>query len=238
MTTTTAGDQINGALRLIGQLAEGEEPSAATANDALAALNQMIDSWNTERLSVFSTQDQVFSWLPNFATRTLGPTGDFVGNRPILIDDSTYFRDPSSNISFGIKLINQQQYNGIAVKTVTSTYPQVMFVNMTYPDITMTVYPVPTKVLEWHIVSVQELTTPALLSTPLAFPPGYLRAFKYNLACEIAPEFGVEPSPQVSRIAMYSKRNLKRINNPDDIMSLPYSIVATRQRFNIFAGNY
>jgi hypothetical protein len=238
MTTTTAGDQINGALRLIGQLAEGEEPSAATANDALAALNQMIDSWNTERLSVFSTQDQVFSWLPGFATRTLGPTGDFVGNRPILIDDSTYFRDPSSNISFGIKLINQQQYNGIAVKTVTSTYPQVMFVNMTYPDITMTVYPVPTKVLEWHIVSVEELTTAALLSTPLAFPPGYLRAFKYNLACEIAPEFGVEPSPQVSRIAMYSKRNLKRINNPDDIMSLPYSIVATRQRFNIFAGNY
>jgi hypothetical protein len=238
MTTTTAGDQINGALRLIGQLAEGEEPSAATASDALAALNQMIDSWNTERLSVFSTQDQVFSWLPNFATRTLGPTGDFVGNRPILIDDSTYFRDPSSNISFGIKLINQQQYNGIAVKTVTSTYPQVMFVNMTYPDITMTVYPVPTKVLEWHIVSVEELTTAALLSTPLAFPPGYLRAFKYNLACEIAPEFGVEPSPQVSRIAMYSKRNLKRINNPDDIMSLPYSIVATRQRFNIFAGNY
>jgi len=238
MTTTTAGDQINGALRLIGQLAEGEEPSAATATDALAALNQMIDSWNTERLSVFSTQDQVFSWLPGFATRTLGPTGDFVGNRPILIDDSTYFKDASSGISFGIKLVNQQQYNGIAVKTVTSTYPQVMFVNMTYPDITMTVYPVPTKVLEWHIVSVEELTTAALLSTPLAFPPGYLRAFKYNLACEIAPEFGVEPSPQVSRIAMYSKRNLKRINNPDDIMSLPYSIVATRQRFNIFAGNY
>jgi hypothetical protein len=238
MITTTAGDQINGALRLIGQLAEGEEPSAATAIDALAALNQMIDSWNTERLSVFSTQDQVFSWLPNLATRTLGPTGDFVGNRPILVDDSTYFRDPSSNISFGIKLINQQQYNGIAVKTVTSTYPQVMFVNMTYPDITMTVYPVPTKVLEWHIVSVDELTTPALLSTPLAFPPGYLRAFRYNLACEIAPEFGVEPSPQVSRIAMYSKRNLKRINNPDDIMSLPYSIVATRQRFNVYAGNF
>lgn len=236
--STTAGDQINGALRLIGQLAEAETPSAATAEDALATMNQMIDSWNTERLSVFSTQDQIFSWLPGFMTRTLGPTGDFVGNRPILIDDSTYFRDPASGISFGIKLINQQQYNGIAVKTVTSTYPQVMFVNMTYPNITMTVYPVPTKVLEWHIISVQELTTPALISTPLAFPPGYLRAFKYNLACELAPEFGVEPSPTVQRIAMTSKRNLKRINNPDDIMSLPYSIVATRQRFNIFAGNY
>ncbi len=235
---TTANDQINGALRLLGVLAEGETPSAATSQDALAAMQQMIDSWNTERLSVFSTQDQVFSWPPGVYERTLGPTGNFVGNRPILVEDSTYFKDPASGISYGLKMINQQQYNGIAVKTVTSTYPQVMWVNMTYPDITMTVYPVPTKVLEFHIVSVQELTSPVSLSTNLAFPPGYLRAFKYNLACEFAPEFGVEPSPTVSRVAMTSKRNLKRINNPDDIMSIPYSIVGTRQRFNIFAGNF
>ena len=236
--TTTAGDQINGALRLIGQLAEAETPSAATSQDALAALNQMIDSWNTERLAVFSTQDQVFDWPPNVLSRTLGPSGDFVGNRPILLDDSTYFIDTASGISYGIKIINQQQYDGIAVKTVTSTYPQVIWVNMTYPDIEMYVYPKPTKVLEWHFISVEEITQPALLSTTLAFPPGYLRAFKYNLACEIAAEFGVEPSPQVQRIAMTSKRNLKRINNPDDVMSIPYAIVGTRQRFNIFAGNY
>ena len=236
--TTTAGDQINGALRLLGVLAEGETPSAATSQDALNALNQMIDSWNTERLAVFSTQDQVFSWLPGFISRTLGPTGDFVGNRPILLDDSTYFKDPASGISYGIKIINQQQYNGIAVKTVTSTYPQVIWINMSYPDIEMYVYPVPTKTLEWHFVSVEELTQPALLATALTFPPGYLRAFRYNLACEFAPEFGIEPSPTVSRIAMTSKRNLKRINNPDDIMSLPYSIVGTRQRYSIYAGNF
>jgi hypothetical protein len=42
----------------------------------------------------------------------------------------------------------------------------------------------------------------------------------------------------VSRIAMYSKRNIKRINNPDDIMSVPYALVSNRQRFNIYSGNY
>lgn len=238
MATYTAGDQINAALRLIGMLAEGETPSSETSQDALTALDQMIDSWNTERLSVFSTQDQIVTWLPSTNTHTLGPSGDTVGNRPILVDDASYFKDPQSGISFGIKLINQQQYDGIAVKTVTSTYPQVMWVNMEYPNIRMTVYPVPTKVLEFHIVSVEELNKPATLTTEILFPPGYLRAFKYNLACEIANEFGVEPPPNVLRIAMASKRTLKRINNPDDIMSLPYSIVATRQRFNIFAGNY
>jgi hypothetical protein len=235
---TTAGDQINGALRLLGVLAEGETPSAAMSQDALGSLNQMIDSWNTERLSVFSTQDQVFTWPSGEIIRTLGPSGNFVGLRPVLLDEATYYRDPGTNVSFGIKFINQQQYNGIAVKTVTSTYPQVIFVNNTYPDFTMSIYPRPTRDLEWHFVSVQEITQPATLVTSLAFPPGYLRAFKYNLAMEIAPEYGIEPSPQVKRISMSSKRNLKRINNPDDVMSMPYAIVATRQRFNVYAGNY
>jgi len=234
----TAGDQINAALRLLGVLAEGETTSASVSQDSLAAMNQMIDSWNTERLMVYNTIDQMFTWPAGFIERTLGPTGDFVGLRPVLLDDSTYYRDPGTNVSFGIKFINQQQYDGIAVKTVTSTYPQVMWINMEFPNIAMTVYPKPTRDLEWHFISVQELAQPATLATDIYMPPGYLRAFKYNLACEIAPEFGVEPSPTVSRIAMTSKRNLKRINNPDDIMSMPYSLIATRQRFNVYAGNY
>ncbi len=217
MATYTAGDQITRALRLLGVLAEDETPSSSMAQDALVALNQMIDSWNTERLSVFNTQDQVFEWEPGVLTQTLGPTGTFVGNRPVLIDDATYYLDPGTGVSYGIKFINQQQYDGIAVKTVTSTYPQVCW---------------------GHIISIEELTQPATLDTELHFPPGYMRAFTYNLAMEIAPEFGVEPSQQVQRIAMTSKRNLKRITNPDDVMSLPYAIVATRQRFNIYAGNY
>jgi hypothetical protein len=233
----TAGDQINRALRLLGILAEGETPSAATSQDALTAMNQMIDSWSTERLSVFCTQDQVFNWPVGQIKQTLGPSGDFVGNRPIQLDDGTYFRAPSG-VSYGIKIINQDQYNGIAVKTSTSTFPQVIFINNTFPNVEMYIYPRPTQLLEWHFISVQELTQPALLSTELFFPPGYMRAFAYNLAMEIAPEFGVEPSPQVQRIAMTAKRNLKRINNPYDVMSLPYAVVANRQRFNIYAGNF
>ena len=237
MATYTCGEQINRALRLLGVLAEGETPSASVSQDSLMALNQLIDSWNTERLSTFVTQDQVYTWPAGFISRTLGPSGDFVGNRPILMDDATYYKAPNG-VSYGIKFINQQQYDGIAVKTVTSTYPQVCWVNMGFPDITLTVYPKPTQDLEWHMISVEELNRPADLSTVMYYPPGYLRAFTYNLAMEIAPEFGVEPSPQVTRIAMTSKRDLKRINNPDDVMALPYALVANRQRFNIYAGNY
>jgi hypothetical protein len=235
---TTAAELIEGSLRLLGVLAEGEQPSVAVMQDSIMAMNQMIQSWDTERLSVFSTQDQVFTWPAYTMSRTLGPTGDFVGNRPIEVDDATYFKDPSSGLSFGVKLINQQQYDGIAFKTVTSTYPQVLWVNNTFPDIEMTIYPVPIKALEWHIISVETLNEVSSVATDLYFPPGYLRAFRYNLACELAPEFGVEPSPQVQRIAMSSKRNIKRINFPGDLMAIPYPIVATRQRYNIYANNF
>jgi len=232
----SASNLINGALRLIGQLAEGEVPSAETSNDALVAMNQMLDSWSLERLAVYATQTQTFSWPANQATRTLGPTGNFVGTRPIQVDDSTYFVD-STGLSFPITIINEAQYNSIALKTTTSSYPQVLFVRNTDPDTTLTVYPVPTQALTWKIVSVTPLSQPALLSTTLAFPPGYLRAFRYNLACELAPEFGVEPSPRVIRIADVSKRNLKRINNPMDVMSVPGALAGVRgARFNIYTN--
>ncbi len=238
-TYTSTNNIINGALRLIGVLAEGETPSPETSSDALMALRQMIDSWNTERLAVFCTQDQVFTWPAGEITRTLGPTGDFVGNRPVLLDPATYFvATGNGGLSFPIQFINELQYNAIALKSSTSTYPQVMFVNNTFPNITMSVYPEPTSELVWHFISVQELSQPPTLSTNLYFPPGYLRAFRYNLACELAPEFGTEPSAQVTRIAMYAKRNLKRINNPDEVMSMPYPLVYRQGRFNIFAPTY
>lgn len=233
---TTASELINGSLRLLGVLAEGEAPSAEASQDALAAMNAMLDSWNTERLSVYSTNDDTFTWPASERTRTIGPTGDFVADRPIQILDSTYFI--INNLSFSLKFVNEDQYNSIALKTVTSTFPNVLWVNDTYPDMTMTVYPVPNSDAEWHVISVTPLSQVASLGDDILLPPGYVRAFRYNLACELAPEWGVEPSPQVKRIAMVSKRNLKRINNPNDLMAMPWALISTTSRFNIYSGSY
>lgn len=230
----TASDQINRALRLLGILAEGESPSADMSNDALVALNQMIDSWSIEKLSTYATQDQQFNWTAGTISRTLGPTGNFMGNRPIAMDDSTYF--VVNSISYPIALVNQEQYNDIALKTVQSSIPQMLYVSLDFPNVTMYMYPVPSQTLAMHFVSVTELSQPATLATTLSFPPGYMRAFAYNLACEFAPEFGVEAPRDVKRIADISKRNLKRINNPEDVMSFPDAIVRSTPYSNIFTG--
>lgn len=235
MATYTAGDQINRALRLLGVLAEGETPSASESDDALVALNQMLDSWNLERLAVYTTQTQTLSWPAGQATRTLGPTGTLVGTRPIALDDSTYF--VMNGISYPIQIVNVDQYNSIALKTVSSPIPMVVYVEPTFPDTTITLYPVPSQDIEFHFVSVLPLAEPVSLATSLAFPPGYMRAFAYNLALEIAPEFGAQPSHDVRRIATTSKRNIKRINDPGDLMSMPAAVLPHNTAFNIFSGD-
>lgn len=230
----TVQSTIEDALRLIGQLEAGETADAETLTDSMNAFNDMLDSWSTERLSVYSTQDQTFTWPVNTSTRTLGTSGDFVGVRPVQVDDSTYFK--ANNLSYPLMMINESQYNGIAQKGNTSTYPQVMWVNYKMPDIEMKIYPVPTMELEMHIVSVKELTEATSLSETLVIPPGYRRAFRYNLGVEFASEFGIDAPPRVINIANTSKKNIKRINNPNDVMSMPYPIMYGRQRFNIFSG--
>lgn len=239
MTSYTARDIIYGALRLIGQLAENEVPSAQTANDGLMAMNQMIDAWSIDRLKTYSTQDQIFNWPPNERIRTLGPTGDFVGTRPVELLDSTYFKTVAitPNVSYPIQLVNDEQYSAISVKTITSTLPLVLWVNYTMPDVTMHIYPVPTQLVEFHFISVTELSQPANLSTVLVFPPGYMRAFRYNLAVEYANEFGVEPPPTVVSIANKSLASLARINNPNEILQIP-GILANQRRYNIYTDGY
>ncbi len=230
----TAGESINGALRLLNVLDQTESANATQLANGLLALNQMLDSWSTERLSVYATNDQTFTWPVSTASRTLGATGNFVGTRPVLVDDSTYFI--VNNISYGLNFINQEQYNALALKTSTSPYPQWMFVNMAMPDISMYLWPVPTSALEMHIISVTQLTQPATSGTTLSIPPGYLRAFRFNLACEIAMELGVDAPASVKRIADVSKRNIKRINNPEDVMGMPAGMMRKRRgTYNIYA---
>jgi hypothetical protein len=47
---------------------------------------------------------------------------------------------------------------------------------------------------------------------------------------------GIDAPREVKRIAMISKRNIKRINNPDDLLQMPAAMVTAHNRYNIFVG--
>lgn len=222
----TVLDHIKGALRLVGALADGEAPLPEISADAHTAFNEWLDADSINRDSVYALQDQTFTWAANDQSVTFGGTGaDHSGTRPILVDKSTYYYDSTASLSFPpIRQITVEEYNNIANKTMTSTYPDVVWINMTYPYITLTQWPVATRALVWHIMSVLQLTQPTTLTTSLSVPPGYLLYFRYSLAVHLAAEFGVEPLPSVLRIAADARRSIKRINKPDMRMHLPLEL--------------
>jgi hypothetical protein len=226
----TAGEQIEAALRLIGFLGEGETPSGTIGATCLETLNQMLEAWSVSRLLVYSTQDQALTWTAGNATRTLGPTGQLVGLRPVQLLPDTYYTVGSQ--SYPIRIISREEYNAIPNKAASSSLPEFLVIDYDSPNTTLTLYPVPSQNLAFHFISVTEFTQPALYTTELALPPGYLRAVKYNLAVELASEFGTEAKPSVQRIASTSMRALKRANvRPEDmVLTLPYPIAHTTSR--------
>jgi hypothetical protein len=74
--SSTAQDLITGALRNINVLAAGETPSAGDAADALQVLNDMLESWSIDHLSVYSVVENLLTFTPGQYQYTIGnPTG-------------------------------------------------------------------------------------------------------------------------------------------------------------------
>jgi hypothetical protein len=55
----------------------------------------------------------------------------------------------------------------------------------------------------------------------LVFPPGYQRYIENQLAIEMAPDFGVTPSPMLMGMAANQKRLIKRTNHRVPMLDLP-----------------
>ena len=57
----TANDLIERSLRTIGVLASGETATGSDAADSFTTLNGMMDSWATQRLTIYHTARTAFN---------------------------------------------------------------------------------------------------------------------------------------------------------------------------------
>ena len=73
---TTPYDIITRAMKDIGALAAGENPTAAEAQDGLDLLNDMLAQWSNENMMVFYRTEIVFPCVQNKTQYTIGPSGD------------------------------------------------------------------------------------------------------------------------------------------------------------------
>ena len=215
MANQTVRQLITGALRLINVVQANEVPTADDMTISQEALNGMIQSWSNNRLMIYTIQPSTFP-LTGQPSYTLGPslTSDWIIERPMNIEQA-YARLNSGSpqqLDIAMASLTDAQYAGIAVKNTTSSFPFAFYDDGAYPDRTITLFPINSAGCEIVLWLRQPLLYPALLDDPVTYPPGYERAFRFNLAVELAAEFGKTIPDQVLSVAQLSKLEIERLN--------------------------
>lgn len=198
------------ALRLLGKLDAGSSASTQETADALISCNAMMDSWRNERLMCYAMRDESITIASTNTTKTVGPSGDLVSTRPVSIEAAYIV---ASNISYGVDIIDEEQYAAIPAKTSVSSWPDRIWYQPSLPNGTIYLYPIPNASSTLHIITRTPFTAFAASTDTVSFPPGWEEALATNLAIAIAPEYETDPRASVVKMATDSKANIKRANS-------------------------
>jgi hypothetical protein len=232
----TGRDLVSAALRKIGVLASEETPSNSEATDGLAELNRMLGSWSNERLLIPAVVREEFSLTAGDQTYTLGATGaDFTTSRPVNVDRATIEDQTASPAAeYPVDILTPQQWAAIAQKETGNSVPTKLYVEGTYPNATLHLYPKPQGNLKLVLYSEKPLSTIALNDT-LALQPGAEDALVCNLAKRLAPEYGKLISDDLRIDARDTKAALKTANHrPRFLYGDP--ALSSGGRLNIYTG--
>lgn len=228
----TAIDIIKRSLRLIGAYSIGESPSSEESNDALEALNSMLDSMANEGMLVYAKSLDPITLSANVPSYTVGPSGSTITTRPVEVLASSYI--DYQGVSYPVVVDTLADYNLIPVKGLIAGIPNQLWALMSVPDITLTVWPVPSATMTLNLWSQKQFKTFASLTDSVNLPPGYDEMLAFCLAEVIAPEYQLEAPPTVLRKASSARKVIKRTNSEIPRLRMPYGVPMNRG----YGGNY
>lgn len=240
---TSAQSLIVGTFRMLGITAQAEDPNSPELLDGFARLNELIDAWALDRLTQPLVSRAEYPTVVGQSSYTIGPatqtpTPDWIGARPEYIDrvallltaGSPYTEVPLGELTDG-------SYQSVMQKTLSNSQPT----TWKYDALTgtFTFWPVVnTNANPIVVYAVQPLPQFADLVTRYTLPTGYLRALRYNLAREIAHEYGRELPGSIAALAIESKAALSHHNVPMLDLALDSALTPNSGRagYNIYTG--
>jgi hypothetical protein len=227
----TAQVIVQQAFRLTTQMgAPGRGLSPEELAEGVQFLNQLLDSWNIMRNSLYTVVDQTFNLTSNVQTYEIGlnaappfnvPRPNFISNANIIFQSSPVVRLP-------LQLISQEQWSQIRVPQIFSL-PTQMYYDRGYSQTsptgvaTLNFWPGPDNTETYQVELFTPVTLPTTLvaATTLYAPPGYARALTYALGAELLtlyPIFGKKVDPaqeaRILRIAAEARRYVNNLNSP------------------------
>ena len=244
----TANELITRALKTVGVLASGETASSDDVADALVVLNNMVDTWATERLTIYTVARTAFDLSASTQDYTIGMGGTFNIPRPQWIVAASIITDKDAASAQKQELpipnaLTIQQWQEVGIKGLTSTYPTQFFYDKKWTAglATISVWPIPdNSSCQLVLYTPTALSQFADLTTAYTFPPGYEEAMRYQLALRLAPEFGVTITPEIFKLATDTYANVKRLNlsTTTEELSIDAALLAEGGRYDWRTDRY
>lgn len=227
----TAGDTVKGALRLIQALTRGESMSADDGADGLLALNDLVHSWYANDVLVPYLTRESLTLTQGKSEYTIGTGGDLNTTRPMSIA-SIVVRE--SGTDYYLDEIGQQWWAQIAIKD-TESRPQRFYYEEGYPTGTLRFDYEPDQAYTMYVSSYKPFSDFTDLASTVDLPPMYEKALRFNLAMDLAPEYGREVSQTVAMQARDSLDAIKQRNfaNRPQEAEIDYSLAGRARKWDI-----
>jgi hypothetical protein len=220
--------------------------------DALGALNGMLDSLNVQHDGIYSVNNNQYTLTPPKTNYTIGllPTGpqtaDFQVPRPIRIDQARLVLTNSPTpVYLPLALATHSEWATIVVRKVQTTVPRVLYCDYGYPLANLYFWGYPTSACNVELWTWQPFTAFTTITDNVIFPSGYVDMLVYNLAVRLADQFGTVLPPNVQVEARRTLARVKALNSPSTPMGSNDSGTrderyrggsGTRGDFNYYAG--
>lgn len=236
--SSTVRELLTISMQLNGALAVGETPSSEDLADGLKMFKRMMDNWSTQNLSIYAKVREVFSLVGGQASYTFGVGGNFNSSRPQLIENAGIIMATSPDAELPVEIIDQDQFAAITDKSTQSTYPWRLYPVYTFPQATLTFWPIPGDAAQVVLYSWKPFSEITSLNAVIDFPPGYELAITHNHAVLMAPLFNRAVSADVKEVAKTSFADIKRMNAKPPLLGIDPALQQRWRPYNIYTGNY
>lgn len=220
MSITLTGNQLIAQACYTLQLISPEQSvTSVESSVAQFLLQELIDSWNLEDLTILTTSRHVFNLVANQGgpdnPYTLGPGGDFdtlTAARPVeILQANLVLQTVTPSVEIPLSIYTDDTWQSSAIKDLTNPQPTSLYFNPTSPLAQIILWPIPNTSQNTLALYYGDLTPAftANLSAPYICPPGYAKAFRLNLALAMCPFFFIN----ADRVAMIEKKAIEALDS-------------------------
>ena len=233
----TAQELMKATLRVLGVIGRGRTAGAPLLAETFEALKIMLRGLSIEPGGLYKIDIETFT-LDGSDSYTIGDGATFDMVRPVdIVGGYTY--TTGSTIDYPLEIIGERKYRNLQFKSSQSGNALYLWYNSTYGATGYgTVYIYPPDDTNLKINCLVPLSEPDGITDDIIFPPEYDGYIKWNLAVEIAPEHGKEPSRTTIAHAVRTKIEMEQYHRSFNIEPVRIDMINSPPNGGSQSNNY